>query len=534
MKYSNYSVLIIGGGAAGLFLAHKLSFSNNLKDGILLVTKGKLGESNTKYAQGGIVGVMPDNKEDSSELHIKETISSGCGLNDFASVSFISEHSCSAIEDLIRAGVHFDRDENNNLIYTLEGAHSVPRILHAAGDATGRVIEESLVEAVLRAKNIEIYENAMAVDLLQDRARDCKGAVIYRADIDDYEAIYAGATVLATGGVGQVYKYTTNPYLATGDGLVLAKSAGCEIKDMEFIQFHPTALNVKDDEKMPLVSESVRGEGAVIVNSQGEEFVSRYDKRGSLAPRDVVSGILHKYLKENSEDSIYLDISRIGLDNFEKRFPTITSYCAEHQINLENLLIPVTPSAHYCMGGIKANVAGETDVNNLYAVGEVACTGLHGANRLASNSLLECVVCASELARKIDKKEFLPIKKIDDEIKKTLSIYDEARELHEFNCDELRRRIKNLMWRYVGIEREEKGLLQALFELKEIGRILGSDKKCLNREQYELRNLLQVAEIIARSAFARKKSVGAHKRIDYIESEPFIVGEYREDELFVK
>ncbi len=534
MKYSNYSVLIIGGGAAGLFLAYKLSFSSNLKDGILLVTKGKLGESNTKYAQGGIVGVMPDNKEDSTELHIKETISSGCGLNDFASVSFISEHSCSAIEDLIRAGVRFDRDENNNLIYTLEGAHSVPRILHAAGDATGRIIEEDLVSAVLRAKKVDIYENAMAVELLQDKTRDCKGAVIYRADIDDYEAIYAGATVLATGGVGQVYKYTTNPSLATGDGLVLAKNAGCEIKDMEFIQFHPTALNVKNDVKMPLVSESVRGEGAVIVNSNGEEFVSRYDKRGSLAPRDVVSGILHKYLKENSDEAIYLDISRIGLENFEKRFPTITSLCRKHDINLESLLIPVTPSAHYCMGGIRANVAGQTDVNNLYAIGEVACTGLHGANRLASNSLLECVVCASELARKIDKKEFLPVKKIDDEIKKTLSIYDETRELPEFDCDEIRRRIKNLMWKYVGIEREEKGLLQALFDIKEIGRILGSDKKCLNREQYELKNLLQVAEIITRAAFARKKSVGAHKRIDYIDSEPFIAGEYKEDELFVK
>ncbi len=534
MKYSNYSVLIIGGGAAGLFLAHKLSFSNNFRDGILLVTKGSLGESNTRYAQGGIVGVMPDNKEDSTELHIKETISSGCGLNDFASVSFISEHSCSAIEELIRAGVQFDRDENNNLIYTLEGAHSVPRILHGDGDATGRVIEEGLISAVLRAKNIQIYENAMAVDLLLDKNRDCKGAVIYRADIDDYEAIYSGATVLATGGVGQVYKYTTNPSLATGDGLVLAKSAGCEIKDMEFIQFHPTALNVKDDEKMPLVSESVRGEGAVIVNQNGDEFVSRYDERGSLAPRDVVSGILHKYMKENSQDSIFLDISNIGLENFEKRFPTITSLCRAHGIILENNLIPVTPSAHYCMGGIKANVAGETGVNNLYAVGEVACTGLHGANRLASNSLLECIVCSCELARRLDKKEFLPIKKIDDEIKKTLSIYDEARELPEFNCDEIRRRIKNIMWKYVGIEREEKGLLQALFELKDIARIFGSEKKSLNREQYELKNLLQVAEIITRAAFARKKSIGAHKRIDYIEAEPLISGEYIEDELFVK
>lgn len=533
MKYSNYSAVIIGSGIAGLYLAYKLSLNNKFKDGILLVSKKEIGVSNSKYAQGGIVAVLGQNASDSTALHVKDTLAAGAGLNDFHVVSYISEASEEVIKDLIKIGVQFDKDEKGKLKFTLEGAHSTPRILHAGGDATGRVIAEKLIEVVQAQKNITIYENALAVELLCDMEKNCKGVIVYREETDDYEAIYSGATVLATGGCGQVYKYTTNPKTAIGGGIVLAKEVGANIQDMEFVQFHPTALNIKSGNKMPLISESVRGEGAILVDDLGNDFMPKYDPRASLAPRDVVTRAIIEYLKENPEREIFLDISNIELSQFKSRFPTITKICEENGIDLKKNLIPVAPSAHYLMGGIKATVQGETNINNLYAIGECSRTGLHGANRLASNSLLECVVTAYELSMLLDEKPQTTVKKLDESIKNTLNIYDEHIELEEFDCQSIQENIKEIMWKNVGIERCEKDMLEALYELNNIKKMFSS-KKYINFEHYETKTMLECAIIITESALKRKESIGSHFRIDEIRGNREDKREIRENEISIK
>ena len=385
MKYSKYSVVIIGSGAAGLYLALSVAKNNRLKDGILVVTKSSLNECNSRLAQGGIVSVMPDiNKNDNVTSHVMDTIKAGCGLSDFNVAKFISENSSTVIKDLIDLGVEFDRDENGNLAFTLEAAHSMPRILHAGGDSTGRVIEDKLAECVRKSDSIEVYEGTIAVELLCDNKNTCRGVLVYNPNTDSYEAIYSNAVVLATGGVGQVYEYTTNPAVATADGVALAHLAGAEVSDMEFVQFHPTALKTSSGSKnMPLVSEAVRGEGAKLLNTNKESFMQMYDKREELAPRDVVARAIFHEMERTNSKNVFLDISPIGLERFKKRFPSITSICNECGIDLEEKLIPVAPAAHYFMGGVKVNLNMETSVKNLYAIGEVSRTGLHGANRLA-------------------------------------------------------------------------------------------------------------------------------------------------------
>ena len=532
MKYSNYSIVVIGSGIAGLYLAYRLSLNSKFKDGILLVSKKEIGTSNSKYAQGGIVAVLRENTSDSTALHVKDTLTAGAGLNDFNVVSFISEASEEVIKDLIKVGVNFDKNEKNKLKFTLEGAHSTPRILHAGGDATGRVIDEKLIEVVRNQKNITIYENTLAVELLCDKEKNCKGVIVYREDEDDYEAIYSSATVLATGGAGQVYKYTTNPKTAIGNGIVLAKNIGATIKDMEFVQFHPTALNIKNTDKMPLISESVRGEGAILVDDLGNDFMKNYDPRASLAPRDIVTRSIIEYLKENPEREIFLDISNIELSKFKSRFPTITKICEDNNVDLTKNLIPVTPSAHYLMGGIKATVQGETNINNLYAIGECSNTGLHGANRLASNSLLECVVTAYELAILLEEKPLPIVKKLDENIKNTLNTYDEHIELEEFDCENIQKNIKEIMWKNVGIERCEEEMLEALYELNNIKKTF-DQKKYINFEHYETKAMLECAILITESALKRKESIGSHYRIDEnrIDTNK---REVRENEIFIK
>ncbi len=521
MKYSKYSVVIVGSGIAGLYLAYKLSCAKNHKDGILLITKSGLNESNSRLAQGGIVAVLPENKLDSTSLHVSDTIKSGCGLSDFNVVKFISENSAKVIEDLLKIGVEFDKNEKNKLNFTIEAAHSIPRVLHAGGDCTGRVIESKLCELINACDNITIYEETLAVELLCDQDGDCKGVLTYSSETDSYEAIYSNATILATGGVGQVYKYTTNPSIATGDGLALAINAGAKIRDMEFIQFHPSALDAPccGGGKMSLISEAVRGEGAVVVDETDEHFVEKYDKRGSLAPRDVLSRAIYMYMQQNEGRKIYLDISKIGTDKFKTRFPGITKICEDSGIDLGQMLIPIAPSAHYCMGGISTRVNGTTSIKGLYAIGEAGCTGLHGANRLASNSLLECVVSAYELAKLLSKADLEAPKMIDEAVKATIDAYSSDIDCEiEIDTETLISKIKNIMWDNAGILRSEKGLTNALFELSEIEKALGlcegAQRKCLNREQYELRNMLVVARAIAEAALGRKEGIGAHYRCD--------------------
>ena len=495
MKHSTYSVIIVGSGIAGLYAAIKLSETVNLPDGILLLTKSQLAECNSRYAQGGIVGVLPENKPDSISLHIADTIKAGCGLCDFNVVKFISENSQYAIKDLMKYGVEFDRNDKNQLNFTLEGAHSVRRILHVGGDATGYGIEKALVNKVKNdpviSSNITIYEQTLAVDLLVDSKNKCRGIISYNSATKEYETVYAPVTILATGGTGQIYKYTTNPSVTTGDGLALGIRANAKIKDMEFIQFHPTALSLENDDSRFLISESVRGEGAKLINDKGEYFMENHPQK-DLAPRDVVARAIYSQLSGGNR--VFLDATLIEISKFKSRFPNIYKSCMDNGIDVTKDYIPVSPAAHYCMGGIKTEINGKTSIDNLYAIGEVACTSLHGANRLASNSLLECVVSAYELVN-------------------TLSNANS-------DAEELKQKLKNIMWENVGIIRTESSLLRALSEVNKLNENFKEKDKCNSIEEYEFRNMLYVAKSIISAALARKESIGAHYRADSIKHMP--------------
>lgn len=514
MKYSKYSAVIIGSGISGLYLAHKLSKSKNNKDGILVITKASVNECNSRLAQGGIVAVMPDvNKADSISSHIFDTVKAGAGLNDFNAVKYVSEYSALAIRGLINAGVKFDKKEDGSFDFALEAAHSLPRILHTK-DKTGESIENALIDKVNKAKDVEIYENTMAVELLIDKYNAVKGVIAFSEQTGEFEAILTNAVIIATGGIGQLYKYSTSRPVATGDGICLAKKAGAKIEDMEFVQFHPTALSVKNAETMPLVSEAVRGEGAKLINKKGERFILKYDKRAELAPRDIVARAIYDELKNSDEDFVYLDITDIGPEKFKERFPQITNYCKDFGVDLNQKLIPVSPACHYLMGGIKVNLDFETNIKNLYAIGECARTGLHGANRLASNSLLECVVSAMGLYDNLTFQDLTAPKNYDEKIKNVISMYEEQEPSYIEDADIIKNKIKDIMWNYAGILRNEALLRKGLFELEEIKKLIENKTVFSDFNSYEIRNMLTVAEIVINSALERKDSIGAHFRTD--------------------
>jgi len=519
MKYSKYSVVIIGSGIAGLYAALKIEQqSNNLQDGVLLITKSKLGESNSRYAQGGMVAVMKDNKADSTESHISDTIKAGAGLSEFNTVKFISEQSDSVVKDLLEFGVEFDRDENNQLCFTREAAHSVRRILHAGGDATGKMIEKSLTAEVSKNTNIEVYEQTAAVELLVNADKECKGLIVFNDLTKEYETIYSSAVILATGGLGQLYKYTTNPAVATGDGIALAYNAGAIMQDLEFIQFHPTALAIDGGENRFLISEAVRGEGAKLVDADGIEFMHKYHEKKELAPRDIVTRANYNEMIENNSDFVYLNATCIGEEKLAERFPNISRICLENNIDIAKDFIPVAPAAHYSMGGVKTNIEGQTSIKGLYAIGEVASTGLHGGNRLASNSLLECVVCAYEVANFLKDKELKTPKQIDEDLKTIVDKYSKELLMEDLDIDVLKSELQEIMWRGAGILRNEKGLITALEEIQTLSRKFPRSVKCLSKEEYEFKNMLLVSKLIINSALQRKESRGAHYRLDYLET----------------
>ena len=516
MKYSKYSAVIVGSGIAGLYAALKIEQQSNLSDGILVVTKSDFGQSNSLYAQGGIVGVMKENKSDSTASHISDTIKAGAGLSEFNAVKYISEHSDAVIKDLLKLGVEFDRDENNNLCFTREAAHSVRRILHCGGDATGRMIELALCQKVQENANIDIYEHTTAVELIVNSKKECRGLIVFNDNTQEYETIYSPAVILATGGIGQLYRYTTNPIGATGDGIALAYRAGAVLQDMEFVQFHPTALAIDGEENRFLISEAVRGEGAKLCDIHGNEFMGKYDERKELAPRDIVTRANFNEMIENNVDNVYLNATCIDSEKLKKRFPTISKKCLENGIDIAHDFIPVAPAAHYFMGGVKTNLNGETSLKGLYAIGETSSTGLHGANRLASNSLLECVVCAYSVAQYLKSVELKTPKQIDEEIKSVIDKYiDEDVILDYVDVGSLKEKIQNIMWDNVGILRSEKTLLNALEELNKLKEEFLRPYKCLSKEEYELKNMLTVAGLIAFCALQRKESRGAHYRLDY-------------------
>ncbi len=516
MKYSRYSTIVIGSGIAGLYASLKIEQQANLPDGILLLTKSKLGESNSRYAQGGMVAVLRENKPDSTESHITDTIKAGAGLSEFNTVKFISENSDRVVKDLLTFGVEFDRDSEGNFCFTKEAAHSVRRILHSGGDATGRMIEEALCKSVKENNNIDIYEEGLAVELLVNANSECKGVLVFNSLTNEYETIYSPVVILATGGIGQLYKFTTNPEGATGDGLALAYNAGAVMQDMEFVQFHPTALAFDDDVNRFLISEAVRGEGAKLVDTDGIEFMHKYDERKELAPRDIVTRANFNEMNEKHVDNVYLNATCIPREKLAERFPNISKKCLEHGIDISKDFIPVAPAAHYFMGGVKTNIDGETSIKGLFAIGEVSSTGLHGGNRLASNSLLECVVCAYEVANFIKNENLASPKQIDSEIMAIIDKYSEEIEFEQFDVDSMKKELKDIMWNYVGILRSEKSLMTALEKLENLKAEFPRNEKCLNKSEYELKNMFTVAKLVAQSALRRKESRGAHYRLDYL------------------
>jgi L-aspartate oxidase len=510
-----FDVLIIGSGLAGLTLALHLASSRS----ICLITKRELNDSSSHWAQGGIAAVLAD--DDTIEAHIQDTLIAGAGLCDPEVTRFVVEHSRETVQWLIDQGVPFTReDDNSGFHLTREGGHSRRRIIHAA-DATGHAVQETLAEKVKRHPNITVLEHHIAVDLITAKKNDrrnnrCLGA--YVLDQKQGKVITVGAqnTVLATGGAGKVYLYTTNPDVATGDGIAMGWRAGCRVANMEFIQFHPTCL-YHPQAKSFLITEAVRGEGGILKLPDGTRFMPEHDERAELAPRDVVARAIDYEMKKRGIDCVYLDISHRPADFILSHFPTIYRRCFELGIDITKQPIPVVPAAHYSCGGLMTDMNSRTDLPHLYAIGEVACTGLHGANRLASNSLLECMVFARATAIDILSQRNLEIPELPDWDESRVTDADEEIVITH-NWSELRR----FMWNYVGIVRTNKRLARAMHRINllrdEVHEFYSNFR--VNGDLIELRNLLQVAELIVRSAMERHESRGLHYSKDYPEMLP--------------
>ena len=501
-------ILIIGGGISGLTLAIKLAdLAKDQK--ILIITKETLIDCNTYNAQGGIACVW--DKTDSFKKHIQDTVIAGDGLCDENVVKEIITQCPERINELIDLGVSFNRNENGQYDLGREGGHSQRRVLHV-NDLTGQAIQNVLIKNVKKLSNIEIKENWCAVNLYAQNFK-CYGAYVLDQNNKEIHNIAAKAVILATGGTGKIYLYTTNPDVASGDGIAMAYRAGATITNMEFIQFHPTCL-YHPYAKSFLISEALRGEGAVLRDVYGNEFMEKYHPLKELAPRDIVSRAIDAELKRSGDDYVYLDIASYKDATFiKKKFPSIYENCLKFNIDITKEPIPIVPAAHYCCGGVMAKIDGTTDVNNLFVIGESACTGFHGANRLASNSLLEGLVsaheCANILKEKISK---LKIKEFPEWEPGNAVPSTEAVIITQ-NWDEIRR----FMWNYVGIVRTDKRLKRAKKRinllLDEIDQYYWDFK--IEKNLVELRNLATVAKIIIVSAISRKESRGIHYNLDH-------------------
>ena len=518
-------VVIIGAGLAGLTVALLLAADRP----VVVLAKRDLDEAATAWAQGGIVGVLGD--DDSVESHVRDTQDAGAGLVDERAARFIAEQSAQAIEWLVGQGVPFSPDPQGplGLHLTREGGHAVRRIAHAA-DATGLAIHQALLAQVKSHPNVVLRERSMAIDLITSRLlrRDepprCYG--VYALDIDSgvVETLAASAVVLATGGVGKVYRYTSNPDTATGDGIAMAWRAGCRVGNMEFIQFHPTCL-YHPQERSFLITEALRGEGAHLLlpvkdgsdPGLGERFMARHDVRGELAPRDIVARAIDFEMKKHGIDHVWLDARHLGENFLKEHFPTIHARCLKLGIDIARAPIPVVPAAHYTCGGVVTDLEGRCDLPGLYAVGETTYTGLHGANRLASNSLLECVVLGRTCALAIGAAASTPAVVLPPWDESQVENADEQVVIAH-NWDELRL----LMWNYVGIVRTTKRLERALNRIdllrSEIDEYYANFR--VNRDLLELRNLVDCAELIVRSALMRHESRGLHYSRDYPQTLP--------------
>jgi len=505
-KASNYyDYIIVGSGIAGLYTALLAKEQGS----VAILTKGSIDDCNTKHAQGGVAAAI--GKSDSPELHFKDTIAAGDGLCDEEAVRILVNEAPARIADLVNIGVPFDT-LNGEIALTKEAAHSIPRILHAGGDATGEHIETTLSNRV-RASKIQVFEHCLATEILIEkgqvsgvRALDCR-----TASIEEFGCRFL---ILATGGAGQLYKFTTNSDIATGDGIALAFNAGAEIVDMEFFQFHPTALRLPGVTPF-LISEAVRGEGGVLRNVEGHRFMPDYAPEGDLAPRDVAArSILHE-MKKTGSDRVFIDVTHLPPQVITTRFPHIYRFCLDHGLDITKGLIPVAPAAHYMMGGIKTNSWGETNIARLFACGETACTGVHGANRLASNSMLEVVVFSKRIIEKTGTggKMRAPTTGKGGDVHHSLSHRSSPATVPAPSLSAL----QQLHWDKVGIMRNKTGLTEA-------ANILAAWQSCLpqpvDRPSYELNSLVLTGRLVVEAALIREESRGAHFSSDFPQTLP--------------
>ena len=529
-----YDVAVVGGGIAGLSVALRLPA--HLR--VALFTKGQLGESNTRYAQGGLTAAL--GADDSPELHVQDTLAAGAGLCDEAAVRILATQAPAAVRWLIAMGTQFDRvqpgsDEHatgDGLLLGREAAHSRWRVLHAGGDATGAEIERALTNALRKRSSIVLYEETYVSRLLVEDGV-CSGLEALDREGNVF-VVRSQATVLANGGAGGLWLHTSNPAGATADGLALAWRAGAALTDLEFMQFHPTVLVAGSGSH--LISEAVRGEGAYLRNHAGERFMFRYSELAELAPRDVVArSILSEMLSEGS-DCQYLDLRHLPAERMYERFPTITAICRRYGLDLAKDLLPVAPAAHYCMGGVMTDADGRTTLPGLYAVGEVACTGVHGANRLASNSLLEGLVfglrLADGLARGVDgsvrpgrRAIYVPIYENPGREEELLHLAVEQDEINR-----VRREVRQTMWQYVSLCRDQQGLLESRTRLNDLRNdLLAGNPRDRKGAQIvsawrETVNMLKVAELVIAAALQRRESRGSHWRRDYDFTDPALAG----------
>lgn len=518
---SHYDVLIIGGGAAGLSLA--LELPQNLS--ICIITKGAPSQSCTYYAQGGIAAAIADN--DSPTLHTQDTLLAGVGLCDKEVVDTVTSAGPGTIDWLCRMGVEFTRENNGKLHLTHEGGHTCPRIVHHH-DITGKAIQSTLYDRILERKNIFISHDFIAVDLIMHSKHDCNsrclGVYALHKTIHKVCALSATVTIIATGGAGKTYLYTTNPDSASGDGIAMAWRAGCRVSNMHLMQFHPTGL-YHPEAKSLLISESLRGEGAKLSLPDGSEFMHRYDSRGALAPRDIVARAIDSEMKRHGLDCVFLDISHRGKDFILESFPKTYQRCLKFGFDLSKDRIPVVPMIHYTCGGITAAINGQTDIAGLYAIGEAAYTGLHGANRLASNSLLECIVSGRLCAHTVGEQcATTPQYNTTD-----LPPWDESKVAEpdqevivSHGWDEVRQ----IMWNYVGIVRSQDRLTMAKQHINLLltQALSHYQRYKISNDSIEFRNLTLVASLIIDSALARKESRGLHYISEHPEPDPALDG----------